>query len=99
MAYNSGGNQKSFKAVFGGGREGEEKGGGGAINRQFTLLTGGMKGDYLFGAFSVADPFLFVMLRWAFAFGIGVPEPLIAYFDRIKARPAIARAMAEEGID
>src|SRR3546814_1926898 len=58
-----------------------------------------MKGDYLFGAFSVADPFLFVMLRWAFAFGIGVPEPLIAYFDRIKARPAIARAMAEEGID
>src|SRR3546814_15429601 len=84
---------KSFKPFFVGGSDEEKKAAGEAITRQFTLLTGGMKGDYLFGAFSVADPFLFVMLRWAFAFGIGVPEPLIAYFDRIQARPAIARAI------
>src|SRR3546814_10109154 len=70
---------KSFKPFFVGGSDEEKKAAGEAITRQFTLLTGGMKGDYLFGAFSVADPFLFVMLRWAFAFGIGVPEPLIAY--------------------
>ncbi|RIA35496.1 glutathione S-transferase [Hephaestia caeni] len=99
MAYISAEIHKNFKPFFVGDDEEKKKAAGEAITRQFTLLAAGMKGDYLFGAFSVADPFLFVMLRWAFAFGIGVPEPLIAYFDRIKARPAVARAMAEEGID
>ncbi|MCM8730857.1 glutathione S-transferase N-terminal domain-containing protein [Hephaestia sp. GCM10023244] len=98
MAYISSEIHKSFKPFFQRRGEDETRPAGDAITRQFTLLAETMKGDYLFGAFSVADPFLFVMLRWAFAFGIEVPEPLVAYFERIKARPAVARAMAEEGI-
>src|SRR3546814_15628542 len=89
MAYISAEIHKSFKPFFVGGSDEEKKAAGEAITRQFTLLTGGMKGDYLFGAFSVADPFLFVMLRLAFAFGIGGPEPLIASFGRASLRERV----------
>jgi glutathione S-transferase len=99
MAYISGEIHKSFKPFFARGSDEAKQTAGETITRQLTLLADTMKGDYLLGDYSVADPFLFVMLRWAFAFGVGVPEPFVAYFERIKARPAVAKAMAEEGID
>ncbi len=99
MAYISSEVHKSFKPFFARGSDEEKTAAGEAVTRQLTLLADGMKGAYLLGAYSVADPFLFVMLRWAFAFGIGVPEPFVAYFEHVKARPATAKAMAEEGID
>jgi glutathione S-transferase len=47
---------------------------------------------------TIADPYLFVMLRWAATFGIEVSASLTAYLGRIKQRPSVARAFAEEGL-
>lgn len=55
--------------------------------------------DYLLGAgFSVADAYLFVMLMWARKNGLSLPVPLPAYFERMKARPAVQRSLKEEGL-
>jgi glutathione S-transferase len=49
---------------------------------------------------SIADCYLFVMLMWATGkVGMSVPDPLQAYFDRLKLRPAVARALSAEGLD
>ena len=48
---------------------------------------------------SIADCYLFVMLLWAIGkFGLEVPAHLADYFDRLKQRPAIVRALAAEGL-
>lgn len=57
------------------------------------------QGDYLFGdQMSVADCYLFVMLRWAEKFGIAVPEPLLRLQWRMEARPSVQAAIAQEGL-
>ncbi|MET0505188.1 MAG: glutathione binding-like protein [Luteibacter sp.] len=48
---------------------------------------------------TIADTYLFVMLSWAAMMGIAVPAPLETYHTRLKSRPSIARALAEEGLD
>lgn len=54
---------------------------------------------YLFGPrFTVADAYLFVMLRWAKAFGVRIPLQVLAYFDRVAERGTVRRALAEEGL-
>lgn len=54
--------------------------------------------DYLLDRFSVADAYLAAILNWAAFVQVDLaPYPaLCAYFDRLKARPAVARAMGEE---
>jgi len=47
---------------------------------------------------TIADPYLFVMLRWAATHGIDIPERLQAYSDRMKDVPSVAQALAEEGL-
>lgn len=46
----------------------------------------------------VADCYLFVMLLWAAKNAIDIPEALGAFRDRMKARPAVKRALSEEGL-
>jgi glutathione S-transferase len=54
---------------------------------------------YLFGPrFTVADAYLFVMLRWARAFGVRMAPELIGYFERVAERETVRRALAEEGL-
>ena len=55
-------------------------------------------GEFLAGRFSVADAYLAVVLNWTRFVGIDLARwPAVqAYFERISARPAVARAMAEE---
>jgi glutathione S-transferase len=54
---------------------------------------------YLFGPrFTVADAYLFVMLRWATAFGVPMPLELLGYFARVAERETVRRALAEEGL-
>ncbi len=48
---------------------------------------------------TIADPYLFWALKWAAAFEIDRPERLHAYYARLKDRPSVAKALAEEGID
>lgn len=54
--------------------------------------------DWLLDDFSVADAYLAAVLNWAQALQIDLePYPaVVAYRDRLRERPAVARAMGEE---
>jgi glutathione S-transferase len=72
----------------------------GILSARLDFLCGRIAEHYLFGAhFTVADAYLFVMLRWALAFKVQVPLALLGYFERVEARPAVRRALAEEGLN
>jgi glutathione S-transferase len=46
---------------------------------------------------TIADPYLFIMLRWAAHHGIEVSQ-FDGYFARMKKRPAVIQALAEDGL-
>jgi len=55
--------------------------------------------DFMLDDFSIVDAYLFTVLNWARISGVidlSVWPNLIAFHDRCKARPAVARALAEE---
>ena len=57
--------------------------------------------DYLMGSqFTVADGYLFTMLRWALGlkFDLAQYPNIKAYFDRVGARPKVKEAMLAEGL-
>jgi glutathione S-transferase len=69
------------------------------IGRRLGFLAERLAGDYLFGdEVSVADAYLYVMLRWAGMQGLEVPEPLAAFAQRMEARPAVQLALRHEGL-
>lgn len=69
---------------------------------KFKYLDGQLAGkDYLMGKdFSVADGYLFVMLKWADRMSIDLSEfkNLMAYKDRVAARPPVQEALTKEGL-
>jgi glutathione S-transferase len=90
----------AFKPFFHDRSEGEEIAARAIIARRLELATAQVKELYLFGShFSVADAYLFVMMRWAKAFRVPMEQHLHAYFDRIAERPAVQISLAEEGLD
>ena len=57
--------------------------------------------DYLMGShFTVADGYLYVMLRWAegMKFDLSGLNHLLAYKDRVAARPKVQEALVKEGL-
>ena len=57
--------------------------------------------DYLLGKqFSVADGYMFTMLRWAdnMKFDLSAMPNLLAYKDRVAARPKVQEALSKEGL-
>ena len=57
--------------------------------------------DYLMGdGFSIADAYLFTVLRWAHLFAIDLNEwPALARFqERVESRPAVMAALAAESV-
>ena len=69
------------------------------IRKRLDFLAGRLRGDYLFGTqFSVADAYLYVMLRWARMKGLDLAEPLPAFVERMNARPAVRLALQHEGL-
>jgi glutathione S-transferase len=69
------------------------------IRKGLGFVADQLEGDYLFGsALSVADAYLYVMLRWARMKGLGLPEPLPAFVDRMEARPPVRLALRHEGL-
>ena len=69
------------------------------IGRRLGFVSERLQDDYLFGReASVADAYLYVMLRWARMSGLSVPEPLPAFYDRMEARPAVRLALQHEGL-
>jgi glutathione S-transferase len=70
-----------------------------AVTSRLELVAEQIRELYLFGPrFTVADAYLFVMLRWAKAFGAWMPVELLAYFERVAERPAVRQSLAEEGL-
>jgi glutathione S-transferase len=66
---------------------------------RFAFLDGHLAGqDYLLAEYSVADAYLFVMLTWARAISMDLSAypAVLAWRDRVQARPAVAKAFAEE---
>jgi glutathione S-transferase len=71
----------------------------GVAAQRFAYVAERLHDDYLFGAeTSVADAYLYVMLRWAQALKLPLPDPLPAYFDRVNARPAVQLALQHESL-
>ena len=54
--------------------------------------------EYLFGAFSHVDCALFYVEFWAGRVGLPLPPSLAAHIARMKARPAVAKVLADEGV-
>jgi len=69
---------------------------------KFKYIDGKLAGhDYLMGKdFSVADGYLFVMLKWADRMSIDLSafKNLMAYKDRVAARPKVQEALVKEGL-
>ena len=86
----------AFKPFWHGG-EAAKAAAGAMVGKKLLYLEGRMAGPFLFGpAFSVADAYLFVMLRWAKGFGLPFSPAMLDYFERIAARDAVRQAIAEE---
>lgn len=70
------------------------------IGKRFDLVSKALESkSYLVGdAFTVADGYLFNMLRWTAFTGIDLAKwpALKAYFERIEQRPAVKAALAAE---
>jgi glutathione S-transferase len=76
--------------------------------RELVLATGEKRLDYLntylagreflLDRFSVADAYLFTVLNWKIATPVDLAKwpAVLAYYERLKQRPSIARALAEE---
>lgn len=70
-----------------------------ALASRFDLLAARLQSDYLFGDnFTVADAFLYVMLRWSIAAHLLVPPPLSGLAARVSARPMVRMALEAEGL-
>ena len=72
------------------------------LTGKFKYLDGQLAGnDYLMGKqFTVADGYLFTMLRWADAHKLDLSafKNLMAYKDRVAARPKVQEALEKEGL-
>ena len=69
------------------------------ILRRLDFLAGRLRGNYLFGSeCSVADAYLYVMLRWGRMKGLDLPEPLSAFAERMNTRPSVRLALQHEGL-
>jgi glutathione S-transferase len=78
--------------------------------REYALEKGGSKlalldthladRQFLLGRFSVADAYLFTVLTWSMATPVDLKQypALSAYQVRLRGRPSIARALAEESL-
>ena len=68
-----------------------------AVMRRLDLIADHMRELYLFGPhFTVADAYLFAMLRWAVVLKIPMQPQLIGYFERVAERPMVRKALTEE---
>lgn len=93
---------KNFKSFFNPAASQAEKDEAAEILKKRFALMEQRLGDRAFIVgedLTVADCYLFVMTQWAGKQGIDLPPHLAAYADRLKQRPAFARAIAAEAQD
>ena len=69
------------------------------VAKNLDLLNDRVGDGYLFGErFTVADAYLFAMLRWAVAFDVPMQAEMFGYFERVAARDAVRTSLNEEGL-
>jgi glutathione S-transferase len=87
----------AFKPYFHDSSETERDAAQAAVLKRLDIIANRMRGPYLFGdRFSVADAYLFVMLRWARSHDIELPRRLEELFDRVSAREAVRQSIGDE---
>lgn len=87
----------AFKPFYHSGSDADKAAARAAVAKRLALIAGQIGGGYLLGPhFTVADAYLFVMLRWAKAFDVPLPAGMSDYFERIAEREAVRQALAEE---
>lgn len=90
---------KQFSRAFAPSGDAEKAAAFQRIEQRLAYLAGALQGDYLFGErMTAADAYLYVVLRWAGMMGRTLPAPLAAFQARVEARPAVRRALEEEGL-
>lgn len=100
LAYISTEIHKSYKPLFSPDATDAEKSKAcSVIATKLEFVATQLKGSYLFGEHAtVADAYLFVMLRWADKHGIVVPEVLAEFSKRMLSRPTVQAALHHEGL-
>lgn len=89
----------AFKPYFHSDSEEQKAKAAEAVAKRLDLVADHIRELYLFGPrFTVADAYLFVMLRWALAFELPVSPELLGYFERVAERPTVRAALIEEGL-
>lgn len=89
----------AFKPFWHDASQADKAAAGDKIAGQLAFLESRMRGDYLFGShFTVADAYLFVMLRWARMFRLPLSAGMQGYFERVLERDTVRRALAEEAL-
>jgi glutathione S-transferase len=72
------------------------------LAKRFGFAATALEGrDYLMGdTFTVADAYLFTMLRWTHSSGVDIsPWPVLGkYIERVAARPAVIATLKAEGL-
>lgn len=97
LAYISTEIHKSFKPFFVGASEEDKAKANQYLAKRLRWLADRKVGKHLFGNEpTVADFYLFVMLRWAARFNIAVPDGLAALHSRMAERPRVAAAIEFE---
>jgi glutathione S-transferase len=87
----------AFRPLWHDGPEAEKQKARERIAALLEFAASKLTGDYLFDdALSVADCYLFVMLRWAEKTGIVVPESLLRLQWRMEQRPTVEAAIRQE---
>lgn len=92
---------KSFAPLFHGGPEEEKTEAKEEILKRLSFIEDNLSADWLMGSsFSAPDAYLFVILRWArtMHLDLSTMPRLLAFKARMEARPAVQKALAEEGL-
>ena len=89
----------AFKPFWQGASDADKAVAAQAIAKRLELVSDHINELDLFGPrFTVADAYLFVMLRWAKAFDVPMSSQLLGYFERVAERSTVRQALAEESL-
>ena len=92
---------KAFAPLFHGGSDQEKTEAREEILLRLGFVEDKLSANYLMGEnFTVADAYLFVILRWARTLHLDLSSMphLLAFKARMEARPAVQKALSEEGL-
>ncbi|HWA90739.1 MAG TPA: glutathione transferase GstA [Rhizomicrobium sp.] len=89
---------KTFGPLFHGASGDARKHAVDTIEKKFAFVERALAGKpYLMGeTFTAADAYFFVMLTWARKMHLAISPALLAYFDRVAARPKVQAAIEAE---